>query len=88
MLDDETARVLRSAGANIRRLRSSRALTQAALAEVGCEPNYLQKIEYGTVAASIPTLVRVAKALGVPVPSLFRPSPSPKRRVGRPRRSD
>ncbi len=86
MRDEETARVAEHIGANVRALRVARGLSQEQLAErIEREPNYLQKIEYGAAIPSIPTLVRLARILGVPVGRLFQPRRAGRRPVGRPK---
>jgi len=64
--------VLAHLGANIRRLRLKGRETQEALAiRAGIEPRSLQRIEAG-MTCSIPTIVRIAHALRMPIASLFR----------------
>lgn len=87
-LDADTKTLLLVIGANVARLRKARGLTQAQLAEaVGCEPTYLQKVEYGTGAASLKMLVALAKHLGVPIGMLFRSATRKAARPGRPKQS-
>ena len=55
----------RGLGAQIRKLRERRGLTQAALAErIGMSEVFIRKLESGERLASIATLERLAKALG------------------------
>jgi transcriptional regulator with XRE-family HTH domain len=85
-IDAETKALLPVIGANVARLRRARGLTQAQLAEaLGCEPTYVQKVEYGTGTPSLPMLVALAKHLGVAIGMLFRTAtPKPPTR-GRPK---
>ena len=51
-------------GENIRRIRTSRHLTQSALAEKsGVTVQMINQIEWGAKGLSVPTLVRIARAL-------------------------
>ena len=53
-------------GVKVKRARQQRGLTQAALAEKAeIHRIYLRQIEAGTKIPSIPTLMQIAKALGV-----------------------
>lgn len=64
--------VLRKLGQRVRELRTSRGLTQEALAErVGFRASYFSQIESGTKGATIDTLAAVAAALGVTLSELF-----------------
>jgi transcriptional regulator with XRE-family HTH domain len=79
--------VLEHIGANVRAYRVKLGLSQAQLAElVEREPSYLQKIEYGDAVPSVPTLVRLARALGVEIARLFQPRRTTPRKKGRPTR--
>jgi transcriptional regulator with XRE-family HTH domain len=61
-------------------------MTQAQLAEaVDCEPSYLQKLEYGSAAASLVMVARLAKHLRAPAATLFRAAKPRRARRGRPR---
>ncbi len=52
-------------GENIRRIRTERKMTQVALAEEsGVSVQMINQIEWGAKGLSVPTLIRVAKALG------------------------
>ena len=56
----------------VKRFRKKRELTQAVLAErVGVHRIYVAQIEAGTKTPSLPTLAKLAKALGVPVTALL-----------------
>ncbi len=86
MLDADVQKVLVAIGANVTRLRKQKRMTQAQLAEaIDVETNFEQKIEYGTAVSSLSTIVRLAKALGVPVVALFRAAKPRKVGRGRPR---
>jgi transcriptional regulator with XRE-family HTH domain len=62
---------LKSIGMRTKRLRKKKDLTQAALAErVGVHRIYIAQIEAGTKTPSLPTLAKLAKALGVRVAAL------------------
>lgn len=51
-------------GENIRRIRTERHLTQSALAEkAGVSVQQINQIEWGAKGLSVPTLVRIARAL-------------------------
>jgi transcriptional regulator with XRE-family HTH domain len=56
----------------LRALRLARGLTQWQLAERGLSYKYYQRIESGQANVTIRTLVRIARALGVPFHELFR----------------
>lgn len=84
-VDNDTRDLLRSVGANVTRLRKRAGWTQAGLAElVDCEPNYLQKVEYGTAVPSLQTLVKIARALDVQIGVLFRTTKPRQVKRGRP----
>ena len=59
-------------GANVRNHRKAKALTQENLAElVDVSVETISKIERGVAAPTFATAELLAKALGVPTPSLF-----------------
>jgi len=61
-----------SLGGRIKSLRAERALQQRQLAEkAGMTPSMVSQIESGRLTPSLPTLGRLAGALGVPIASLF-----------------
>ena len=63
---------LRKVGMRVKRLRTKKELTQAALAErVDVHRVYIAQIEAGTKTPSLPTLAKLARALGVPVARLL-----------------
>ena len=58
-------RVLQTLGANLRRERVARRLTQERLAELSdLNPRTVQKIEAGDIAILVTTLARLREALG------------------------
>jgi transcriptional regulator with XRE-family HTH domain len=76
----------RTLGAQLRRARTRRQLTQEALAErIGIHPSYLGSIERGRRNVPLDTLCRLAWALRVDPHELLRPIPE-KRRTTAPRR--
>ena len=80
-----TKTILAYIGANVRRLRERKGLTQEKLAEAAdVDVRYLQRIERGTVNLSVDALVALAESLGVSPTSLFRPAKVTLPRVGRP----
>jgi transcriptional regulator with XRE-family HTH domain len=63
-------------GERIRALRAERALQQRQLAEkAGLTPSMVSQIESGRLTPSLPTLGKIAAALGVPMGTLFDPRP-------------
>ena len=59
---------MKKLGAQIRRLRKQRGLSRAAFAtEVGLSAVYVEKIEAGVRVPTLPTLDRIARALGATV---------------------
>lgn len=66
-------RVLQVFGRNVRRIRDEKHLTQEALAEgADLDPTYISGIERGVRNASILSIVRLAKGLGVTSVELCR----------------
>jgi transcriptional regulator with XRE-family HTH domain len=64
--------VLRPLGAQLRRLRLDRKLTQETLAELASlNYKYIGRIELGKADPGADVLVRLARALGAPVGELF-----------------
>jgi transcriptional regulator with XRE-family HTH domain len=73
-----------SLGQRIKALRAERGLQQRQLAEkAGLTPSMLSQIESGRLTPSLPTLGRVAGALGVPIGSLFEAAPNGRLHVSR-----
>lgn len=79
------ADVLASIAANVRNCRTSRGLSQEALAELAdLDLRQLQRVESGTVNFGVVAFVAVARALGVSPAVLIKPAGLPVRRRGRP----
>jgi transcriptional regulator with XRE-family HTH domain len=73
-----------SLGQRIKALRAERGLQQRQLAEkAGLTPSMLSQIESGRLTPSLPTLGKVAGALGVPIGSLFEAAPNGRLHVSR-----
>src|SRR5262245_32404977 len=71
-------------GARIKELRAERALQQRQLAEkAGLTPSMVSQIESGRLTPSLPTLGKLAGALGVPIGSLFEPGRQGRLQVSR-----
>jgi transcriptional regulator with XRE-family HTH domain len=71
-------------GARIKGLRVERGLQQRQLAEkAGMTPSMVSQIEAGRLTPSLPTLGKLAAALGVPIASLFEPAPHGRLHVSR-----
>ena len=67
--------IVRNFGAAVRELREARTWSQEQLAEhVGLNRSYVGEIERGGAIASIVTVDKLARALGVPISSLLRSS--------------
>ncbi len=63
---------LRQLGARVRQLREEAGLSQEALADqAGLDRSYMSGIERGIRNVSILNLVKIAKALNRPLPTLF-----------------
>ncbi len=59
-------------GIRIRRFRKAQGLTQQMLAELSCqEPSNISHIERGATKLSLPTIVKIANALGITVDDLL-----------------
>ena len=68
--------LIKAIGGNVRRLRLRRGLTQEDLGEAaGIHYTFLGHIERGNKAPSLPTLARIAQALGMPIASLLKGFP-------------
>lgn len=64
--------IFREIGSRIAELRTQEGWTQESLAErVGRDPSYVARIETGQRHATVETLQRIARALGVEVGELF-----------------
>lgn len=69
-------------GANVRRVRLEKGMTQDALAAAsGLKKPNISRLETGRgPAPNVITVKRVAEALGVPICQLIDPAPEPKKR--------
>lgn len=66
-------------GAEVRRLRKARRLTQATLGQaVGINPNLLGRIERGEQNPTLLTLARIADGLDVTIGELVQSCPRPR----------
>ena len=75
-----------SLGQRIKALRAERQLQQRQLAEkAGLTPSMLSQIESGRLTPSLPTLGKLAGALGVSIASLFEAAPDRRLQVSRKR---
>ncbi|HEV8439502.1 MAG TPA: XRE family transcriptional regulator [Methylomirabilota bacterium] len=73
-----------SLGQRIKAFRAERHLQQRQLAEkAGLTPSMLSQIESGRLTPSLPTLGKVAGALGVPIAALFEAAPNGRLHVSR-----
>lgn len=69
----ENVREKRSLGSNIRAIRIEHGITQQKLALMtGVSRSYLWKIEIGTADVGIDVLIRIARALDMPVRDLIQ----------------
>lgn len=72
-------------GANVRRLRVARGMTQAELVKAtGLKRRYVQVLETGEANPSVRVLIDVAHALGVAPADLFATAKLEERPTGRP----
>ena len=72
-MDKDFQALRRTVGANVRRLRDARGMSQEALAfEAEIDRTYVSQIERSVINPSLLVLHKVAKALGVAVPDLVR----------------
>jgi len=79
--------VLGYIGANVRRLRLKKGLTQEALAEVAeLDLRFLQRVERGQTNVGVAVVVALADALGVAPGVLFKKAVLPDVKPGRPRK--
>lgn len=74
--------------ANVQRLRTRKAWTQADLAEAAdLAVRFVQRIERAGAKPTLATLIALAAALDVPLARLFKPARMPVAQKGRPPRS-
>jgi transcriptional regulator with XRE-family HTH domain len=86
MLGGRTKLFMGYLGANVRRLRLKRGMTQADLALAAkVDDRFLQKVERSVVNLRLQSLVKLADALDVSPAVLLRGAKPVERRVGRPR---
>lgn len=80
------ARLVKDVGRRIAELREALNLTQQDLAErLGMSPQYLRRLESGSVNLSLQAMNRMAKALRQPIEALLdEPSSRARRKPGRP----
>jgi transcriptional regulator with XRE-family HTH domain len=80
--------VMSYVGANVRRLREERGLTQDQLAEaVGVDIRTVQRIEAGMANVLLGTLVDLGDVLGVKPGALLKEAEMPEVKRGRPKRA-
>lgn len=71
--------ILAMVGAQVRRLRKARRLTQATLGQtIGINPNLLGRIERGEQNPTLLTLARIAAGLDVALDDLVETCPRPR----------
>jgi transcriptional regulator with XRE-family HTH domain len=88
MPDARLDEVLRSIGANVRRIREKRGMTQQELADAAeIALRFLQKVEHAQTNVGVAVLVRLADVLGVRPGVLFRQRELPPVKRGRPRKA-
>ncbi|WP_437606083.1 helix-turn-helix transcriptional regulator [Sorangium sp. So ce834] len=88
MSDARLEEVLRFIGANVRRIRLKRGMTQQELADAaGVALRFLQQIERAKTNVGVAVLVRLADVLGVRPGVLFRQRELPPVKRGRPRKA-
>ncbi|AUX35266.1 helix-turn-helix transcriptional regulator [Sorangium sp. So ce296] len=88
MPDARLEEVLRFIGANVRRIREKRGMTQQELADAaGIALRFLQKVEHAQSNVGVAVLVRLADVLGVRLGVLFRQRELPPVKRGRPRKA-
>jgi transcriptional regulator with XRE-family HTH domain len=79
---EDPRKVIEQVGCRIAEAREATGLTQAQVAErVNMTVNNYQRLEHGHQNATIKTLVRIARALDVPVATFW--VPTEKKRAGR-----
>ncbi|WP_437596564.1 helix-turn-helix transcriptional regulator [Sorangium sp. So ce590] len=88
MPDARLEEVLGFIGANVRRIRLKRGMTQQELASAaGIALGFLQKVERAKTNVGVAVLVRLADVLGVRPGVLFRQRELPPVKRGRPRKA-
>ena len=87
MVGSRVTTYLRYIGANVRRWRVRRGLTQELLSEASeLDTRFLRRVERGTVNLRFDTIVRLADALGVQPGALLRQVKLVEPKAGRPRK--
>jgi transcriptional regulator with XRE-family HTH domain len=88
MEDPRVAEVLGFIGANVRRLRLKRGLTQEQLAEAAdIDLRFVQRVEHGETNLGVAVLIKLADVLGVQPGVLFKPAELPEVKRGRPKKA-
>ncbi|AGP39253.1 Cro/Cl family transcriptional regulator [Sorangium cellulosum] len=88
MHDPRLQEVLNFIGANVRRIRLKRGMTQQELADAAAVGlRYLKKVEHAQTNVGMAGLVKLADALGVRPGVLLRPRELPPVKRGRPRKA-
>jgi transcriptional regulator with XRE-family HTH domain len=89
---EDDQEILRAIGANVARLRERRGWTQndlaRSLSEVAnrtVDVRLVQRVERAQINFGVTLLPQLAHALGVPIPSLFKPAQLATARKGRPK---
>jgi transcriptional regulator with XRE-family HTH domain len=72
MEDSDYSKLLLKIASNIKKIRTSRKLTQEEMADFGFNYRFFQKLEGGKYSFNLYTLYRVAKALKVSIQDLLR----------------
>lgn len=76
--DEHASRLATTVGMRVRQYRLAAGLTASDLAgRAGLSPAMISRIESASTSASLTTIDRVAKALAVPIASLFRGADAP-----------
>ncbi|WP_437708910.1 helix-turn-helix transcriptional regulator [Sorangium sp. So ce448] len=88
MDDPRLQEVLNFIGANVRRIRLKRGMTQQELADAaGVGLRNLKKVEHAQTNVGVAVLVKLADVLGVRPGALFRQQELPPVKRGRPRKA-
>lgn len=70
--DDETLKLLRRIAGNIKEKRMSMGLKQADMTNFGFGYRWYQRLESGRHIPTLPTLIKLARSLGMEITDLFR----------------
>lgn len=71
-LDQETSELLRRVSKNIKEQRLARGLKQTDMGQYGFGYRWYQRLESGRHVPTLPTLIKLAKALNIDIVELFR----------------